>query len=144
MKITPEMFTLPQLLQKAGYHAAVIDKWHLGLGHGRNDWNAEIKPGPLEIGFDYAFLPPYTNDRVPCVYLEGHRVVNLDRTDPLHVGGQKPQGVECTTYPDGRNNPEAMTYYRSSHGHNHSVGAAGSLESRQAANLPQRFYPFNH
>jgi len=29
--------------------------------------------------------------------------------------------VTCTIYPDGKKNPEAMTYYKSSHGHNNSV-----------------------
>jgi len=122
MKIQPDMFTLPQLFKKAGYETAVIGKWHLGLGDGVTpvDWNADVKPGPLEVGFDWSFLLPSTADRVPCVYLEKHRVVNLDPNDPLFVG-EKPDGVKCTEYPDGQQNPEAMTYYRSSHGHNQSV-----------------------
>ncbi len=122
LKITSEMFTLPQLFKQAGYQTAVVGKWHLGLGAPGNrlDWNGEIKPGPLELGFDYAFLLPYTNDRVPCVYVEDHRVVNLDPKDPLFVG-KKPTGIECTEYPDGRKNRAAMTYYQSSHGHNQSV-----------------------
>lgn len=122
MKIKPDMFTLPQLFKKAGYDTAVIGKWHLGLGDGEApvNWNGEVKPGPLEVGFDYSFLLPSTNDRVPCVYLENHRVVNLDPKDPLYVG-KKPDGVECTEYPDGKKSPEAMTYYGSSHGHNTSV-----------------------
>ena len=122
MKIKPDMFTLPQLFKKAGYETAVIGKWHLGIGDGRTpvDWNGDVKPGPLEVGFDYSFLLPSTNDRVPCVYLENHRVVGLDPKDPLFVGS-KPEQVECTLYPDGQKNPEAMTYYRSSHGHNNSV-----------------------
>ncbi len=122
MKIKPEMFTLPQLFKQAGYQTAVVGKWHLGIGDGETpvDWNGEVKPGPLEIGFDYSFLLPSTNDRVPCVYVENHHVVNLSKSDPLFVG-QKPAGVVCTEYPDGRKNPEAMTYYRSSHGHNNSV-----------------------
>ncbi len=121
-KITPDMFTLPQLFKQAGYHTAVVGKWHLGIGDGRTpvDWNGDVKPGPLEVGFDYSFLLPSTNDRVPCVYVENHRVVNLDPKDPLFVG-KKPDGVVCTEYPDGKKNPEAMTYYRSSHGHNTSV-----------------------
>ncbi len=36
-------------------------KWHLGLGpKGGPDWNGDIKPGPLEIGFMYSFLLPAT------------------------------------------------------------------------------------
>lgn len=122
MTIKPDMFTLPQMFKSAGYETAVIGKWHLGIGDGITpvDWNADVKPGPLEVGFDYSFLLPSTNDRVPCVYLENHRVVNLDPKDPLFVG-KKPEDVNCTEYPDGKKNPEAMTYYKSSHGHNTSV-----------------------
>jgi len=122
MKIKPSMYTLPRLFKKAGYQTAVVGKWHLGIGDGVKpvDWNGDVKPGPLELGFDYSFLLPSTNDRVPCVYLENYRVVNLDKNDPLFVG-KKPEDVECTEYPDGRKNREAMTYYQSSHGHNQSV-----------------------
>ncbi|MGB1258550.1 MAG: sulfatase family protein [Akkermansiaceae bacterium] len=123
MKIKPNMFTLPQLFKKAGYKTAVIGKWHLGIGDGKTpvDWNADVKPGPLEIGFDYSFLLPSTNDRVPCVYLENHRVRNLDPKDPLYVGNKKPEGFKGTVYPDGRQDRSAMTYYQSTHGHNNSV-----------------------
>ena len=77
--IKPGPETLPSLLKKAGYKTAVIGKWHLGLGGpGGPDWNGELKPGPREIGFDYNFLLPTTNDRVPQVYVENHRVKNLD------------------------------------------------------------------
>ena len=122
MKIKPNMFTLPQLFKKAGYQTAVVGKWHLGIGDGKVpvDWNSDVKPGPLEIGFDYSFLLPSTNDRVPCVYLENHRVVGLDPADPLFVG-KKPAGVVATEYPNGKKDRAAMTYYPSSHGHNNSV-----------------------
>ncbi|BDS07288.1 arylsulfatase [Oceaniferula spumae] len=123
MKIKPNMFTLPQLFKKAGYKTAVIGKWHLGIGDGETpvDWNGDVKPGPLEIGFDYSFLLPSTNDRVPCVYVENHKVVNLDPNDPLYVGKRPPEGFTGTVYPDGRKNPEAMTYYKNTHGHNNTV-----------------------
>lgn len=125
LSISTEILTLPKLLKQAGYTTGVIGKWHLGIGQKGvpTDWNGEVKPGPLEIGFDFSYLLPSTNDRVPCVYLLGHRVVGLDPADPLYVGKKKADVDRpgSTAYPAAKNNPEAMTYYKSTHGHNHSV-----------------------
>ena len=66
--IQPGTETIASLLKKAGYKTAVIGKWDLGLGGPEGpDWNGELKPGPREIGFDYNYLLPTTNDRVPQV-----------------------------------------------------------------------------
>ncbi|MDF7823922.1 arylsulfatase [Pontiellaceae bacterium B12227] len=123
--IPTDGLTLPKLFKKAGYQTGVIGKWHLGIGDGEKpvDWNGVVKPGPLEIGFDSSFLLPSTNDRVPCVYVDDHHVVNLDSKDPLFVGKSKKavDRLGSTAYPDGRKNREAMTYYQSTHGHNDSV-----------------------
>ncbi len=122
LTIPLDRLTLPRVFKNAGYQTAIVGKWHLGLGaKGQQvNWNGRIQPGPLELGFDYSFLQPSTNDRVPCVYLEGHRVVNLDPADPLFVG-PKPPRAKSTAYPNGQKNPEAMTFVRSSEGHNDSV-----------------------
>jgi arylsulfatase A-like enzyme len=75
--------TVPSLLKRAGYSTGIVGKWHLGLGSTPTDYNQHIKPGPLELGFDYAWIIPATGDRVPCVWIENHRVVNLDSADPI-------------------------------------------------------------
>jgi len=102
--IEPGRPTLPVLLKNAGYATAAIGKWHLGLGRGNIDFNGEIVPGPLEIGFDYFFGMPATGDRVPCVYVENRRVVNLDPRDPIAVSYAKPVGGE----PTGKTHPEML------------------------------------
>jgi arylsulfatase A-like enzyme len=83
--IEPGRTTVPSLLKRAGYATGIVGKWHLGLGTTPTDYNNEIKPGPLEIGFDYAWIMPATGDRVPCVWVENRRVVNLDPADPIKL-----------------------------------------------------------
>lgn len=116
--IDTAQITLSKVLRNAGYNTAAVGKWHLGLGpEGKGpDWNGEIKPGPLELGFDYAFLMPATTDRVPTVYIENHRVVNLNPNDPIQVDYDKPVGNE----PTGKEHPELLKM-KASHGHDQTI-----------------------
>ena len=110
--------TLPAMLQKGGYNTAVIGKWHLGLGDAKGaDWNGKIVPGPLEIGFNYSFLIPATGDRVPCVFVENHHVVNLDKNDPIKVSYKEPVDPNA---PTGKKNQELLKLHPS-HGHDMTI-----------------------
>ncbi len=114
--IPVERETLPRMLRRAGYRTAVVGKWHLGLGGPQGpDWNGEIRPGPLELGFEKSFIMPSTGDRVPCVFVEDGWVSRLSVEDPIrveyrtHIGG-----------PTGREHPE-MLLLRHTQGHDQSI-----------------------
>jgi arylsulfatase A-like enzyme len=90
MIIKPGRPTLPASLAKLGYATGVVGKWHLGLGDKEVNWNQRINPCPNEVGFTYSFIMAATGDRVPCVFVEDGRVVNLDPADPIEVSYLKP------------------------------------------------------
>ena len=76
LSINPGSLTLPQFLKRQGYQTAHIGKWHLGFGKvGITNWAGEIKPGALEIGFDYHFAIPTNHNDNFKTYLEGHRLL---------------------------------------------------------------------
>ncbi len=104
--IDPARPTIASFLRDNGYKTALSGKWHLGLGSADHplDWNGEIAPGPREVGFQYSFNMAATADRVPSVYIEHGRIVNLDPADPVQVDYQRPVGTE----PTGISNPELL------------------------------------
>jgi arylsulfatase A-like enzyme len=108
--------TLPSILKGGGYATGCVGKWHLGLGSGSIDWNTDITPGPNEIGFDYSFIIPATGDRVPCVFVENHRVVGGDPNDPILVNYKFKVGND----PTGKENPELLKM-KPSKGHDQTI-----------------------
>ncbi len=117
MIIEPGRTTLASVFQRAGYATGAVGKWHLGLGPaGGPDWNGEIRPGPIDIGFDSSFIMAATGDRVPTVYVENRRVVGLDPADPIRVNYGQPIG----DVPTGRGNPDLLKVHPS-HGHDQTI-----------------------
>ena len=79
--------TVASLLQEAGYHTAVIGKWHLGLGSEEPlDYSQRLYPGPRAHGFDYYFGIPASLDMEPYLYVENERAVALP-TDSVGPSG---------------------------------------------------------
>lgn len=109
--------TLPKVFADAGYTTGIVGKWHLGLGDKQPiDWNADVAPGPKEVGFASSFIVPATNDRVPCVYMQDGKVVNLEESDPIQVSYGKKIGDE----PTGKEHPELLKM-KLSHGHDATI-----------------------
>ena len=116
--IDPDCRTLPKIMKEAGYATGVVGKWHLGIGSGKVDWNQPLPLTPLDVGFGESMIMAATNDRVPCVYVEGNEVVGLDPEDPIEVIYS-----EENPFPDlptGRDNPELLKM-QWSHGHDNSI-----------------------
>jgi len=74
--IEPGRMTVASLLKKAGYATACVGKWHLGLGNREKvDFSQSLRPGPLEVGFDYFFGIPASLDMPPYCFIENDRLV---------------------------------------------------------------------
>ncbi len=118
MIIKPEQYTIADMFKSKGYNTAAVGKWHLGLGDeaGKQNWNGEISPALKDIGFDYSFIMAATSDRVPCVYIENGKVVNLDPSDLIQVSYTDNFPGE----PTGKDNPEMLRLHPSD-GHDMSI-----------------------
>ena len=91
--IEESRFTLADLFQQQGYATACLGKWHLGFGVPEMpgwdrilgpDFNRALKPGPLEVGFDYFWGFPHVRQK-PHVIIENHHVIGVSPDDPIRI-----------------------------------------------------------
>ncbi len=103
--------TLASLVKRHGYHTAMIGKWHLGYGETSPvDFTGLLKPGPLELGFDYQFAVPQNNGDMTGVYVENHRVyglrsANRDPNPGTTFYGSTYLGLDAPARDDSQNMP---------------------------------------
>ena len=94
LQIDTARTTIADVMKRSGYATAIVVKWHLGFRTDEKmDWNKELAPGPLELGFDYYFGVPILNSHPPFVYVENHHVVGYDSNDPF-VRGKRAETEE--------------------------------------------------
>ena len=101
--IEEDRVTIASFLNSVGYSTSIVGKWHLGYGQekgfednrgdlapnywesreGGPDWNGELKPGPLENGFQYSYVIPVANSFPPYVFINNRRVAGLRADSPI-------------------------------------------------------------
>jgi len=131
--IDTNKLTLGTLFKKKGYATAAVGKWHLGFGKGKTDWNKPLRPGPLEVGFDYYFGVPKVNSGYPYVYVENHGIVGYDPKDPL-VYNKRPYSKTPTFPPAaGRKAPNKFGGAKKAHAIYHDEKIATLLVEKSVA-----------
>jgi len=107
-----ERKTIADWLKDKGYNTAAIGKWHLGYGKtGKlQEYTGTLKPGPLELGFDYHFGVPQNHGDKMGVFIENDHIYGL-RSDkiaayshtfygPQYYGFDAPQRKNIETMED--------------------------------------------
>lgn len=71
LHIETDRVTVASLLREQGYATAGIGKWHLGFGNESPvDYTKPLRPGPLELGFDYYYGLASNHGDATGVYLD--------------------------------------------------------------------------
>jgi arylsulfatase A-like enzyme len=86
LSIPTDRYTMARLFKDNGYATACVGKWHLGFREEAHDYNQPLKPGPLELGFDWYYGIPQVSSGPPFVFVEDHSVVGYDPEDPFVLG----------------------------------------------------------
>ena len=85
--VETDRLTLPKLLKNQGYTTGIVGKWHLGWGNEvPPNFNNELAPGPLEIGFDYFYGVPFSHNSSLKLqnYVHNRRIVGLGEDEDIY------------------------------------------------------------
>lgn len=73
--IEPNQVTIASHLKSAGYHTAMVGKWHLGFAE--NGYENPLPGGPVDVGFDEFFGIRASTDIPPYFYIRNDQAVEL-------------------------------------------------------------------
>jgi len=99
--IEPSRLTVASLLKQCGYCTAAIGKWHLGYGPAKPvDYTQPLRPGPLNVGFDFHLGIPsnhgdVTGIYVDCEHVQGLRSSKLTPSGACYYGGKPFLGLDA-------------------------------------------------
>ena len=100
--------TLASMLRAAGYHTAMVGKWHLGMDfpgeQGDRDWTKPVRDMPLDKGFDYFYGIPASLNYGILAWFEGRRA----NVPPTLFTAKKPnkRHVDYRIMPPYQRSPE--------------------------------------
>lgn len=90
--------TLGKWLQQRGYRTAHVGKWHLGYTEKKfKNLLGTIRPGPLDVGFDYHWGVPNNFDDLHKIYIENDHIYGL-RSDTIESYGTSFYGKPYVGY----------------------------------------------
>ncbi len=93
LHIETNRLTVASICKQAGYKTAAFGKWHLGMTTEKIvDWAKPLKPGPLEVGFDYFFGMAANLGSGPHSFIENHEVTGHIPGESIQVAGGSREG----------------------------------------------------
>lgn len=97
LHIETNRLTLASLCKSQGYTTAGFGKWHLGWKADRvTDWSGPLRPGPVQLGFDYFYGMAGNIGNSPHSFIENEQVTGAIPGEPIIVQGGSRAGDTTT------------------------------------------------